>query len=207
MTLNFTFQDILGSLLAILIFPVVLLIPGYVLGWALNLFDFRERTRLVRYVIGITLSNAVVPIYVYLLYRFISGRFVIFTLVLYALIFIMLDILPLLRKEKPNSLIVHAETKRYQTILLGWAVIWIVFSVLLLVDLQFSNRLYFPTTSFDYTTRTAVIDAITRTGVPPITRVTFLATQSGLLFFTTTGTFCQVLLNSLAAHLITAIKH
>ena len=38
----------------------------------------------------------------------------------------------------------------------------------LLVDIQIGTKLYFANVSYDYTTRIAVINAISRTGVPPI---------------------------------------
>ena len=42
------------------------------------------------------------------------------------------------------------------------------FCIYCLVDIQLGNRLYYTVVSLDYTTRAALIDAITRTGAPPI---------------------------------------
>ena len=42
------------------------------------------------------------------------------------------------------------------------------FCIFCLVDIQLGNRLYYTVIGLDYTTRAALIDAITRTGVPPI---------------------------------------
>jgi ABC-type sulfate transport system permease subunit len=61
-TLNFTLQDTLGATLAFCLFPLVIVFPGYVTGWALDLFDFRLRQPIVRLGIGLILSFAVSPI-------------------------------------------------------------------------------------------------------------------------------------------------
>jgi hypothetical protein len=46
---------------------------------------------------------------------------------------------------------------------------WLLLSIFLLVDLQWGKReLYLSVISYDYTTRVSIIDAITRTGVPPV---------------------------------------
>jgi hypothetical protein len=53
-------------------------------------------------------------------------------------------------------------------IALSLAGIWIPFVILSLVDIQIGNRLYNSIVSLDYTTRVAVTEAISRTGIPPI---------------------------------------
>jgi hypothetical protein len=46
---------------------------------------------------------------------------------------------------------------------------WLVLSALSLVDLQWGEcELYFSVASYDHTTRVSIIDAMMRTGVPPI---------------------------------------
>jgi hypothetical protein len=166
--INFTMQDFLGSLLALLLFPFVMLIPGYVIGWALNLFDFRSRTQLIRYLIGIVLSNAVMPIFTFLIYRFTSGSAVLASLFLFTILFAVVGVLPLIQQGSlfPSSRLKHLST--YQRLALAMAGTWVVLSMGLLLDLQFGNKLYFPTVAYDTTTRIAIINAITRTGIPPI---------------------------------------
>ena len=46
--MNFTLQDILGATLAFCLFPLVIVFPGYIAGWALELFDFRHRQSIAR---------------------------------------------------------------------------------------------------------------------------------------------------------------
>ncbi|MBI2758420.1 MAG: hypothetical protein HYX49_07050 [Chloroflexi bacterium] len=162
--LNFTLQDLFGTTLAILLAPIVFVIPGYVTGWALDLFEFRNRSRLTRYLIGMVLSNAVVPIFAYLIYRYTSSAIILLTLLAAAIIFLIVDILPLFRNKIQRG----PEFDQYQRMALFIGAGWVVFSTLLLVDLQIGDRLYFPTVSYDYLTRIALINAITRTGMPPI---------------------------------------
>jgi len=40
---QFMLQDLALSAIALLLFPLFLLAPGYVLGWGANLLDFRQR--------------------------------------------------------------------------------------------------------------------------------------------------------------------
>lgn len=161
---NFTIQEILGSILGFFLFPFVIVIPGYVVGWLLNLFDFRNRLVAVRFLIALILSNAVTPIVLYLAYSLVSADFAI--AILSACFVAWLVILIISRKRSPVPL--NPEVRRYQNVALALAVAWILFSIVWLVDIQFGDNLYFNSVSYDYTTRVAVTDAMTRTGVPPV---------------------------------------
>ncbi len=165
---NFTVQDLLGSLLAFLLFPFIMLIPGYVIGWALDLFDFRSRIRLIKYLIGLVLSNAFVPILAFLIYRFTSSYFVLASLFICAGIFVFIDIFPRIRKGSIGLFSRFNRISNYERMALMLGAAWVIFSMGLLLDLQIGNKLYFPTISYDTTTRIAIINAITRTGIPPI---------------------------------------
>jgi len=163
--LNFTFQDTIGICLACLIFPAVLVFPGYVLGWLTNLFDFRARQVIGRYTIAILASVAVTPILFFLLALFVSFRavelFVLSLFILYGLI----AVVELRRSsmEWATGVAIH-----YQRAAFFIIVIWVSLSIVLLVDLQWGNRLYNNYVSLDFATRATVINAISRTGVPPV---------------------------------------
>ena len=67
---NFTVVDTLGILKACLaLFPFVFA-PGYVAGWALDLFEFRQRRLILRVILAIPLTIAICPMLSYLLARF-----------------------------------------------------------------------------------------------------------------------------------------
>lgn len=158
--MNFTLQDILGATLAFCLFPLVIVFPGYVLGWALDLFDFRLRQPFVRLGIGLVLSFAVSPIVLHLASSLLSFNFALLTLAGFAAAFI-----GIILKEKFNS---TSETKRNIKLFLGIGMGWTAFVILSLINIQWGNQLFFSVTSFDQTTRVAIIEAMTRTGIPPI---------------------------------------
>ena len=158
---SFTLQDILGCLVACLLFALIFVAPGYTIGWLLDLFDFTRRSFPARFVIAIVLSTAVSPIIIFLVYHFSSAEITISLLLLIGIAFAIV----LIRTKQVS---ITGESKGlYRTTLLV-AVGWTILSVLFIVDLQWGNRLYYNNISYDFTTRVAIINAITRTGVPPI---------------------------------------
>ena len=69
--MNFTLADTLGVLKACLALAPFLFAPGYVAGWALDLFEFRRRRPLVRVILAVPLTIAVGSMFSYLLARFL----------------------------------------------------------------------------------------------------------------------------------------
>jgi hypothetical protein len=164
--LDFSFQDILGSWVALFIFPFVLLFPGYVICWTFDLFDFKQRRLLTRYNIALIVSIAVVPILVYLL-AFLTSFYV--TDLILAFFFITYIIILLIESSKFQEH--HGPPfvlSRIQKLGFMIAILWVSFCILSLIDIQWGNRLYNSAVSLDFATRVTVINAITRTGVPPV---------------------------------------
>lgn len=156
---NFTLQDILGTILAFSLFPLVIVFPGYVFGWAFDLFEFRARLLHARLAISLLLSVAISPIFYYLVTSWFSLNVALIVTILIALVFIILLFFdrPALPQNWP-----------WRTLLLI-LFCWLVLSMFSLVDLQWGNKeLYFSVASYDHTTRVSIIDAMTRTGIPPI---------------------------------------
>ena len=160
---NFTVQDLLGCSIATLLFPLVLVFPGYVFSYALNLFEFRKRLIFTQHIIAIVVSNAITPILLFLEYRTSSGKVVLASALILAILWVILFV-----KSLSAAQPVEAEVKRYQSIALILGGVWILAATFYLVDLQIGNRLYFTVASYDLTSRVSVVDAITRTGVPPV---------------------------------------
>jgi hypothetical protein len=154
--MNFTFQDIFGAVLAFCLFPLVILFPGYFFGWALDLFDFKLRASDVRIGIGILLSFAVSPIVLYLTWYLLPFNFVLLTLGGFALAFAAINI--------RQKFILTSGMK----IFFWFGAAWSVLAILSLINIQWTDRLLLSVTSFDQTSRVSIIDAVTRTGVPPI---------------------------------------
>ncbi len=158
--LNYTLQDMIGAILAFCLFPLVIVFPGYVVGWAWDLFDFRLRQPIVRLGIGLILSFAISPIVLDLISSLFSLNFSLIILGGFAAAFTVIII-----KEKAVS---TPQAKRRVKILFWISGIWAAFAILSLVDFQWKDQLYFSVVSFDQTSRVSVINAMTRTGVPPI---------------------------------------
>ncbi|MBN8656169.1 MAG: hypothetical protein J0M11_10560 [Anaerolineae bacterium] len=152
--LNYTLQDILSALLGFLIFPCVLIAPGYVTGWLLDLFDFRQRRFVVRLGIGLVLSFAVSPIVLQLTSSLLSFSFALFTLFVFFAAFLFFVIRQ--RGEFPP--------RAFWMLGLGWT----LFAIFSLINIQWGDSLFYSVTSYDQTTRVSVIDAMTRTGIPPV---------------------------------------
>ena len=157
---NFTLQDILGATLAFCLFPLVIVFPGYVSGWALDLFDFRLRQPIVRLGIGLVLSFAITPIVLDLTSSLLSVNFALLTLGGFAAAFAFIIL-----KEKTIS---ASNTKRGAKTIFWIGIVWVALAILSLIDIQWKDQLYFSVVSGDQTTRVAIIEAMTRTGVPPI---------------------------------------
>ena len=158
---HFMAADLRGSLLAILIFPLFVWAPGYVLGFAFNLFEFRSRSAPFRAIISLPLAFALCPILTYFVgrcgsVRVAQGLYLAVALALLAL------------------LVFHATGGRLRRRLPeGWVFFavaisaWLLITLFYLVDLQTGDRLYYSTTSPDYSLRASLIHSVTVTGVPP----------------------------------------
>ncbi|HEU0293433.1 MAG TPA: hypothetical protein VFR47_11895, partial [Anaerolineales bacterium] len=166
--MNSAFPDLPGVLLACALFLLVFMTPGYTLGWVLNIFGFKNLSSILAHFFAVILSNAVLPIIVYLSHRYISGKFTLSFLLILGAVYVAIQIQSFFRKHNIRSLELTEEERKYRSRLLTFLGLWVVFSIFLIVDLQIGNRLYFATVSYDYSTRIAVVDAISRTGVPPL---------------------------------------
>jgi hypothetical protein len=157
--LNFTLQDMLGAAVAFGIFPIMIVFPGYVSGWVLDLFDFRKRQPIVRLGIGLILSFAITPIILDLTAQLVSIKFSILTIAGFAVAFAFISL-----REKT---IIKSQAKlQIKTIFLAGSV-WVAFVILSLINIQWKDQLYLSAVT-DQITRVSVINAITRTGAPPV---------------------------------------
>ncbi|HYM06645.1 MAG TPA: hypothetical protein VEU11_08810 [Terriglobales bacterium] len=159
---SFMLTDAIASSLAFFLFALIIFVPGYVAGWLLNSFGFRQRGLAARFAISVTLSIGLCPILSYLLWHW-SLR-ALWTA--YGACWI--SFLVLLFRERPMWLI-RPKVSKTMAALVAIVAGWVVVGMFCLIDLQIGDRLYFPTVAYDYTLRTAVTSAIVRTGIPPET--------------------------------------
>jgi hypothetical protein len=159
MPANFTFQDISGILLALCLYPFIFVFPGYLTGWSFNLFGFRSTASISQIVMAMSISASIVPSGLFLIHRFGSSTVAISLLLLMAVAAVYIF---------AGSYKKNIEDGKYIKLSMGFVLLWIFLSIAALVDLQIGDRLYFSTNSYDFTTRVSVVDAITRSGVPPV---------------------------------------
>jgi hypothetical protein len=156
-------RNLLELTCALGLFAPLLVIPGFVFGWASNVADFRHRTPGVRLLLANVFSVSLCPVGTYLV-----GRFTSFTLVwlCYAALGVTFLGLFLACKAVRESLL--AVLARSRRVWLVVAAVWIVVGTVALSDIRTPTGLYRSLSSFDYVKHTSVVDAITRTGLPPV---------------------------------------
>jgi hypothetical protein len=164
---NFFLEDVFESVLAGCLFPIFLLVPGYLLAASLDIWQFRSRSVGARLALGIVISFAVTPGVAYLLARFWSLQLVCYVFLTVSLLCL------LMRTAKSRSLnatsaLSAVRSDRHVPQAVALAAVWMGAAIFLLSDFQSANRLYPNVVAHDYAWRIAVTGAITRTDVPPI---------------------------------------
>jgi hypothetical protein len=164
---HFTVADILRVWLAILVFPLFLIAPGYVLGWSLDLVEFRRQTIFLRYLLSLCFSVALTPIAVYLLEHIFSIPSV---WIFYWILWISFAILAIRGKTSglaggPLSGVLPSRIWKPIAIISS---IWIALVIFCLVDLQVGHRLYISVVAYDYSIRSAAVSQLARESwLPP----------------------------------------
>ena len=159
-------QDLVGITIAFVLFAFIFVFPGHVTGWLLDVFSFRKRTIVVQILMGMVISLMIAPAILYTAYRFSSPMLIMAALWITGIISVSI-VVSRQKRLNPSLPSVGQEVHNQRTAV-GFAIIWGIFSVLTLINLQMDHRLYFSNNAYDLTTRVSVVDAITRTGVPPI---------------------------------------
>jgi hypothetical protein len=159
---NFMLEDLSGSLRAIYLLPLFILIPGYTIAWLCDVFEFRRRSGPFRLALSIPLSIAVCPIATYLLGRFGSMDAVWAFYWAAALGFAAIQLVS--RRGGARLGFGFSKDMRVFGAIIA---VWMVISLGSLIDLQFGDRLYYPTSALDNSVRTAFVHSISTTGIPP----------------------------------------
>jgi hypothetical protein len=160
---NFTVQDVLGILLALPFFSLVLVAPGYLIGLASNVLDFRRAGISERLLLALAISAAVSPYAINILCRFLSVGIVSALFILTGAAFIARLLLEWRRRDYTFHIEMHRTTK----IAIGLVLVWIVIGILVLPDMQLGQKIYSTVSTFDYSVRSPLIASALRTGSPP----------------------------------------
>ncbi len=136
-------------------FGLFALIPGYVAGWAANIFEFRRGSVLRQMALSVPLSVAVVPICTYLPWRFLSIRFVWCYFALVWLCFFWI-VAVLVWKRIRHGGGCHWGSRAGWITGIAAAAVWAIIAVASLADLRLGARLYQPEPALDYLSRAPI---------------------------------------------------
>ncbi len=156
-----TLWDIVGCLRGVAEFAQVLLAPGYCLGLACNLLGFRSRSSSERLALGVVLSFAVVPILGVMITKYGSLNAVCWIAALCGVGFLGSVLWELWRRPKGSP-------NRWALAGVGLVAIWIALVVVELMDVGIGHHLFLSVTVYDHALRSAFVDAVMRTGAPPV---------------------------------------
>ncbi len=156
--MNYTASDILGVGAGFVLFALFAFAPGYTFGWLSDMFQFRRRRLATRIAAAVPLSIGLMPITGYFLWRcWLPLVWVVFGACGAACVVLLI---PAVRK-----LGLHLSRAGWKVAAIAGG--WLAVGTLSLVDLQFGNRLYFPVSADDLSTRAAFTAAMAREGIPP----------------------------------------
>jgi hypothetical protein len=171
---NFMLQDVAGSLAAVLAFAAVFYAPGYLVGYATDLFQFRQMGFAERSVWAIACSFCVTPVLAYLV-----GRSVGLSGICWVLVALTVGTLLLFGFRRGGR--GWPSQDRWVTALLVGG--WIAFALLMLVDAQVGKKLYFSVVMADQSYRIAFTDAVVRTGIPPANPLYFAGALAPMRYY------------------------
>ncbi|MGH9642770.1 MAG: hypothetical protein ACRD3Q_10110, partial [Terriglobales bacterium] len=155
---SFMLTDTLGIPKACLALLPLMVAPGYVAGWALDLFEFRQRRPILRLILALPLSIAICPMLSYLLARFLQPILWAFYIGVFAACALLL--IKDARRARLPSL------SKYTWIAFGLIAVWGIAALGSLIDLQIGDKVYPPIVARDHSVRTVMTAALAR-HVPP----------------------------------------
>ncbi len=172
---NFMLFDAVRLMIAFLVMSLIMVAPGYLIGWASNLFDFKQRRLVTRLLLAIVLSTAILPAV-----SFLIGRYLSLDVVVWGIILAGIGFLWLVWKEMRQT---RRSGDRWLWAGAGLIGIWVIVAILSLIDLQIGSRLYSSLLAYDYQSRVALTDAIFRTGIPPLNPNTYTGEPLYVTYF------------------------
>jgi hypothetical protein len=154
-----TWGDAFGCVRGVVAFLPLLLAPGYCVAWATDLHGFRGRSLGERLTWSVALSFGLTTIAAVELAKYVSLSAVCRVSAFCALAFAGLLITGLWRRRSGG---------KWNRAAIWLVTAWIVFVVIELVDVGAGNKLYLSVTVYDHALRTAFVESVLRTGVPPV---------------------------------------
>ncbi|HEV2201600.1 MAG TPA: hypothetical protein VGR73_17405 [Bryobacteraceae bacterium] len=162
---NYMLADGYAILAGFGLFSLLTILPGYALGWWLDVARFRQRTLPFRLAMSVPLAIALGPVLSFLLGSWLSLGAV---WAMYGIL--CLSALALFARER------RVLSQGHLKVLgpfLGLISIWIALGMLMLGDIQTGRRVYFPIMAFDYAVRIPFTASIGTWGLPAQTPLFF----------------------------------
>ena len=162
---NFMFADVVAITQAFLLYGLFLFVPGYVISAALNILEFRSQTLFEKCITAVAVSCALSPVLAYLIWTIFSltAVWIAFATLWCGYLFL------IFRKLFSQNRALDLGMSRSSWMILALGSAWMLVALFSLLDMQFGDRLYRSVTDFDHCMRTAVVSAISRSGLPPRT--------------------------------------
>ena len=179
---NVTLEQIIATLLATTAFIPVLVCPGYLAAWLINLHGFRQRSLVERFFWSLPLSLAVSTITFVLVGRYLSLGVDAVLAVLSLVFCVVVFAIEWTQLRRSGSQWAFGIQPLGGTILL-LSIVWIAFVVLSLVDYQGNQRLFMSLTFYDIGARTNWADSVLRTGIPPANPFYFYLHPGNLRYY------------------------
>jgi len=179
---NITTAQMIEILLAIPAFLPITVCPGYLVGWSIDLYGFRQRSFMERLLWSVPLSVAISTISSVLIGKFLSLSAVAMFLIVTAALWVYT-----LAKER---ILVRCSGKHWAwgfhplgVKILIITIIWIAVVVVSLVDFQSHERLFMSLTFYDLGARVNWAQSILRTGIPPANPEYFYEQSANLRYY------------------------
>ena len=169
-------DQLLSFCLAVLLFPLFICLPGWVLGYSADLFGFRQRPIAVRMSLALSLSFAVCPILVYLVVR-VSGGFSTAWLI-FGIVWLIAAWMAIQHRAFSVIPAVLAEKKTIAIV-----AVWFVVCALSEIDLVIGHEVLLDLNTIDSVAHVAFTDALTRTGIPPINPFVLPGSPAHLFYY------------------------
>jgi hypothetical protein len=160
---NFTLLDIFGILRVLPFFALLFLAPGYCIGRASNVLDFRRRSSTEQWLWSMGISIVVTPILLNLLSRWFALPITIALCWLLAAA----ATVDLLRRWQRKGFPIEFRMRRSTAIACGLAALWAVICLISLPDLQLGHGLYSNAAVADLGVRSAFVASAMHGGAPP----------------------------------------
>jgi hypothetical protein len=160
---NYFVRDLIGSIPSVIIFPLFLVVPGYLLAWSFDLLGFRKQGLTGRLAISVPLSIAVAGVVTTLIGRSFSFPNALRFFELLGVLFLFLLLREIFNPERRRFLALDRGSRVLITLSVGWMLL--AFATLL--DFQVGDRLYLSVTAYDHCVRASFARAIVHTGIPP----------------------------------------